>query len=332
VINSFKLRARRVGGRLNRAVVNRGRAGARAALADDLGPLTVRLDQLSFFGGLLILRGYAANSAKAVCGVSFTIGDRSYRTKFDHPSKGGFFFHETVPFDAGSFEAPRLVIAYGDGSQEVIGDLVGRELSLEAGHQLFGKFLQRIGALPPGAMLEIGSRARSGITRRGFVPKGWAYEGLDIVAGENVSVVGDAHQMSGQLAAGHFNAVMSFSVFEHLAMPWKVVLEINKVMAVGGIGYIQTHQSFPLHEVPWDFWRFSQSAWPALFNAATGFRIIEVGSAEPLVMVAKRWHKVVNYGPAEGFALSAVLFEKVSESSLAWDVDLSTVAEQDYPA
>jgi hypothetical protein len=86
-----------------------------------------------------------------------------------------------------------------------------------------------------------------------------------------------------------------------------------------------------LHDTPWDFWRFSLSAWAALFNPATGFRIIDAASAEPLMMVAQRWHPVVNYGQAGGFALSAVLVEKVGKTRLEWDVDLSGVAVGDYP-
>ncbi len=114
-------------------------------------------------------------------------------------------------------------------------------------------------------------------------------------------------------------------------MPWKVVLEMNKVMAPNGVAFIQTHQSWPLHEIPCDFWRLSDSAWAALFNPATGFQILEAASAEPLMMVAQRWHPIVNYGQAGGFALSAVLVEKTGETRLEWDVDPSGIAVGDYP-
>jgi hypothetical protein len=49
------------------------------------------------------------------------------------------------------------------------------------------------------------------------------------------------------------------------------------------------------------------------------------------MMVAQRWHPIVNYGQAGGFALSAVLVEKVGETSLEWDVDLSGIVVGDYP-
>jgi hypothetical protein len=294
--------------------------------------LAVSIDQLSFFSGLLILRGSASNIGRQISSVYVEIGDFGCATLYNHPAKDQFYFHGMIPFsDHNNFRQPRLVISYEDGNQERLDDIVGPGICAEPGHQLFGKFLQRVNAMPRGAALEIGSRARSGITRRALIPSGWEYVGFDIVQGENVDVVGDAHTMSRQLPNGHFNVTMSFSVFEHLAMPWKVVLEMNKVMAPNGVAFIQTHQSWPLHETPWDFWRFSDSTWAALFNPATGFRIIDAASSEPLMMVAQRWHPIVNYGQAGGFALSAVLVEKVGETSLEWDVDLSGIVVGDYP-
>jgi hypothetical protein len=293
--------------------------------------LAVSIDQLSFFSGLLILRGSASNICREISSVYVEIGDFGCAMLYNHPAKGQFYFRGMIPFSDDNFRQPRLVVSYEDGNQERLDVMVGPGICAERGHQLFGKFLQRVNAMPRGAALEIGSRARSGITRRAHIPSGWDYVGFDIVQGENVDVVGDAHTMSRQLTNGHFNAAMSLSVFEHLAMPWKVVLEMNKVMAPNGVAYIQSCQSWPLHDTPWDFWRFSLSAWVALFNPATGFRIIDAASAEPLMMVAQRWHPVVNYGQAGGFALSAVLVEKVGEARLEWDVDLSDIVVGDYP-
>jgi hypothetical protein len=70
------------------------------------------------------------------------------------------------------------------------------EILSERGHRLFPEFAERIRTMPQGTMLEIGSRARSGVIRRGVAPPGWEYVGLDIVPGPNVDVVGDAHELS----------------------------------------------------------------------------------------------------------------------------------------
>jgi ubiquinone/menaquinone biosynthesis C-methylase UbiE len=149
--------------------------------------------------------------------------------------------------------------------------------------------------------------------------------------GPNVDIVGDAHELSKLLPANHFDAAMSLSVFEHLAMPWKVAVELNKVLKLGGFAFLQTHQAFPLHDEPWDFWRISSQAWPALFNQKTGFRIIEAAMAEPVMFVAKRWHPGMNLHESRGCGVSSVVVEKIGESLVRWDVELADVLESRYP-
>ena len=80
-----------------------------------------------------------------------------------------------IPFSDHNFRQPRLVVSYEDGSQERLDNVVGPGICAEPGHQLFSKFLQRVNAMPLGAALEIGSRARSGVTRRAHIPSGWEY-------------------------------------------------------------------------------------------------------------------------------------------------------------
>src|SRR5207302_1906206 len=124
-------------------------------------------------------------------------------------------------------------------------------------------FFQQV--TPDATVLEIGSRARSGISRRDRFPAGSKYVGLDIASGPNVDIVGDAHDLS-TFIHEPVDFVLSMSTFEHLLMPWKVAIEMSTVMRVGAIAYIESHQAWPLHEEPWDFWRFSANAWQGLFN------------------------------------------------------------------
>lgn len=103
------------------------------------------------------------------------------------------------------------------------------------------------------------------------------YIGIDIHAAPNVDVVGDAHyidQLIGRDAAG---AVFSLSVMEHLAQPWLFAYGVNRALRVGGLTYHLTHQSWPLHEEPNDFWRFSDEGLKVLFGPAMGFEVIAAG-------------------------------------------------------
>jgi predicted SAM-dependent methyltransferase len=181
-------------------------------------------------------------------------------------------------------------------------------------------------------VLEIGSRARSGTTHKYLVHPEVDYVGIDISDGPNVDVVGDAHHLSRHVT-GQFDTIFSLSVFEHLLMPWMVAIEMNKVLKVGGIAYIQSHPSFPLHDEPWDFWRFSKESWEGLFNAHTGFEIIETGNTMRC-RFAPDWPAVSHLEPGfdngASYLLSACLVRKIGPAKVRWDAEASDVYNLAY--
>jgi hypothetical protein len=116
-------------------------------------------------------------------------------------------------------------------------------------------------------------------------------------------------------------------------MPWKVALELNRVLAPDGIVYTSTHQTWAVHEEPWDFWRYSKYSWPALFNAATGFEIVEAVHGEPARIHACRTSPVTRSLPdSPAWLGSASIVRKIGETSLAWPVPLSAATAAMYPA
>lgn len=199
-------------------------------------------------------------------------------------------------------------------------------------HRLVKRFFDDLRDLPAGRALEIGSRNRSGITRRELVPSEWEYVGFDIVQGENVDVVGDAHALSTVFGRDEFNAVFAVSVFEHLLMPWKAAIEINRVMATGGVLFVSSHQAWPVHEYPWDYWRFSDQAWHGLFNAYTGFEIVDAVMGEPGYITPD-----VVHGPTDGldqqpaWLATAVIARKIGDTELSWDVPHDGIVGTQYP-
>jgi len=197
-------------------------------------------------------------------------------------------------------------------------------------HALTGRFFSELRARPAGRFLEVGSRDRSnrGVYQRSSLVTGWTYEGLDAVAGDNVDTVGDAHRLSELYPAEHFDAVLAVSVLEHLIMPWRFVLELNRVLMPGALGLFVTHQSWPLHDEPYDYFRFSDRAWHGLLNPATGFEIVSARMGEPGFVVPQRVHAATAFGeevPAAAL-VSAVLFRKVGPTGLTWPVDPSELA------
>ncbi|WP_448207498.1 hypothetical protein [Azospirillum sp. sgz302134] len=103
------------------------------------------------------------------------------------------------------------------------------------------------------------------------------YIGMDIHAAPNVDVVGDAHYIDELIGRDAAGAVFSLSVMEHLAQPWLFAYGVNRALQVGGLTYHLTHQSWPLHEEPNDFWRFSDEGLKVLFGPAMGFEVVAAG-------------------------------------------------------
>jgi len=179
-------------------------------------------------------------------------------------------------------------------------------------------------------MLDIGGRARSGISRKNDYP-GKTVVVADIMPAPDVDILVDVHEISKHVDE-KFDAFTSIAVFEHLLMPWKAAIEINKVLRMGAVGLVVTHQTVGIHEVPWDFYRYSNTSWKGIFNQYTGFEIIDAGMTTPTMIIPVRWQKQYqNTERAMGYMTSSVVVKKVSEPILDWPVPISSVTADMYP-
>lgn len=206
-------------------------------------------------------------------------------------------------------------------------------LESDAAHLLVAKFIYEVlPSLDSGIIVEIGSRVRSGDIRKQLLPKHLEYVGIDIVDGPNVDLVGDAHELSKHFPKNSVQAVFSMSVFEHLAMPWKVAIEINKILKMGGMSMHTSHQGWPVHEEPWDYWRYSNDTWKTIFNEKTGFEIVEAKMGESAKLHPDYIHSAVaDVSKCPLYMMSVVVCKKTSCSELKWDVDLSEIIDTKYP-
>lgn len=147
---------------------------------------------------------------------------------------------------------------YQDGQENIQANFTGSEppVPTDFNHTggLFNEFIQLVNDNHL-KVLEIGSRIVSPGSRskRELFPEAASYIGFDYYPDDNTDVVGDAHRLSQYFKHHRFDAIFSLSVFEHLAMPWVVAMEINKLLEIGGITFHGTHFAWPLHEKPWDF-------------------------------------------------------------------------------
>jgi SAM-dependent methyltransferase len=94
-----------------------------------------------------------------------------------------------------------------------------------------------------------------------------SYTMVDIKPGPDVDVVADLHALPPDWT-GRYDACIANAVFEHLERPWIAAKEVARILAPGGACYISTHQTFPLHAYPKDFFRFSTDALALIFADA----------------------------------------------------------------
>jgi hypothetical protein len=149
-------------------------------------------------------------------------------------------------------------------------------------HKNWMAYLSKYGNHKGMKILEIGSREVTGPSAARHSFSNAEYVGFDYYPGPNVDIVGDAHKLSHYFDE-KFDLVYSSAVFEHLAMPWVIALEISKVLKIGGLVFIETHFSFSSHERPWHFFHFTDMGLKSLFSSALGFECIEAGMSNPIV-------------------------------------------------
>ena len=294
----------------------------------------IRLDEVSHAGRTLRVRGCVADPDSALAQVGWSLPGHGYhRTSVTRGAPDASFDVRIPEADPNVAGALVVYATFADGRLLRHAHDVSARIGADPYHQLQARFFAMLGERAAGRVVELGSRARSGNVRRDLVPSGWSYVGVDILDGPNVDVVADAHVLSRHLTPGSVDAVFSFSTFEHLAMPWRVAVELNHVLTEGGLVLVTSHQTYPLHDEPWDYWRFSAHAWPALFNAATGFEVLATAMGEPASVVPDVVHPTVAHlDRSAAFLGSAVLARKVSSTELSWAAEMGDSVATPYPA
>ena len=305
----------------------------RGPVAIEDADFSYSIDEFIAFRDMLFLSGSADHKQKQIVAafVVFHGAVQRISMKASDRQPLRFDLRLTVPAEQPDSRI-RVGFEFADGSRFLIETPYRQSWAEAPSHQVFQNFQAMVRQIERGQILEIGSRARSGTLYREFLPAGMSYVGLDILDGPNVDVVGDAHELSRHFAPETFDAAYSIAVFEHLLMPWKAAIELNKVLKPGGVAFIASHQTFNLHEVPWDFWRFSDKAWHALFNKFTGFEILEVQMGERAYIVGgflnpMTW--LMDRAPA--FMASTVICRKIGPCAEQWRADLPSLVDSVYP-
>ena len=121
---------------------------------------------------------------------------------------------------------------------------------------------------------------------RAHVPTG-VWMTTDIEAGHGVDIVCDLqslYRQDGTAYLNRFDGIFCPAVLEHINRPWCALYSMSRLLRVGGSLYIQTHQTFPLHGYPHDYFRFSREALE-LLSIDAGLDVVQSGYDGPCSIV-----------------------------------------------
>lgn len=124
---------------------------------------------------------------------------------------------------------------------------------------------------PRPKVIEIGTRRwdpNRPTHHKEMFPNASEYIMTDYMEGQDVDIVSDAHDLVKTFGLHTIDAVWSSATWEHLHSPWKASESVMAVLKRGGVFFIQTHQTFPIHGYPNDYFRFTDKALAHLFKYA----------------------------------------------------------------
>ena len=86
---------------------------------------------------------------------------------------------------------------------------------------------------------------------------------FDVYPSDQIDFLADGHRIPMETAV--FDAVWIQAVLEHVAYPWEVAAEIERVTKLGGLIYAETPFMQSVHEGAYDFFRFGYAGAQLLF-------------------------------------------------------------------
>lgn len=195
------------------------------------------------------------------------------------------------------------------------------------GEQAFPPFIKHSKTMKAPSVLELGVRqAIPGVSTRheNWFPHASSYIGSDIASDQDVDLIADVHRLSQYTGREVFDIIVSESGFEHFKYPLLAAHEIMKALKLGGIVFVQTNQTFPIHGVPYDYFRFSKEGLRSLFTESMGMQVHAVGYASP----AHIYSRVDQQGQKWPAYLHVNIFaEKVRPTPEQWIYDYDCLTD-----
>jgi SAM-dependent methyltransferase len=111
---------------------------------------------------------------------------------------------------------------------------------------------------------------------------------VDIDPARNPSIVANAEDLP--FAEGEFTTILSTEMLEHVIDPEKVMRELYRVLAPGGTLILTTRFVYPLHDAPYDYWRYTRPNLERLFSSFSSVYI--EAEAGPLMTIGILFERI----------------------------------------
>lgn len=94
--------------------------------------------------------------------------------------------------------------------------------------------------------------------------RGKEYVGCDMREGPGVDRILNLHHID--LPNESVGSVISLDTLEHVEYPHRAMEEIHRVIKPGGLAVISSVMRFPIHDFPYDYWRFTPEAFRSILK------------------------------------------------------------------
>ena len=127
-------------------------------------------------------------------------------------------------------------------------------------------------------LVEMGARAAEGqedIADVRPIFRAGTHIGCDIQEGLGVDRIEDIHHLT--FEDDSVGTVVALETLEHVADPLRAVQEMHRILRPGGVLAISSLMFFPIHEHPWDYWRFTPEGFDLLLQPFESRLVLAVG-------------------------------------------------------
>jgi len=90
------------------------------------------------------------------------------------------------------------------------------------------------------------------------------YLGADMREGPGVDKLLDLHDID--LPSESIGTVLCFDTLEHVEYPHRALEQIHRILKPDGIAVISSVMDFPIHDYPYDYWRFTPEAFKSILK------------------------------------------------------------------